>query len=48
MRRRSRALKALSGPYLYRNPDGRVVVQLSSDLPPDAAARFQTALQNVK
>jgi hypothetical protein len=42
------ALKALAGPYLYRNPDGRVIAQMNSALPADVAAKYQAALQTVK
>ena len=39
------ALKALAGPYLYRNQSGTVVAQLNAGLKPDEAAQFQKALE---
>jgi hypothetical protein len=42
------ALKGLAGPYLYRDPSGLVVAQLNSGMTPDAAKKFQDALQGMK
>ena len=39
------ALKALAGPYLYRNQSGTVVVQMNSGLTPDQAGAFQKAIE---
>ncbi len=41
------ALKALAGPYTYRSGSGLVVAQLSSELPPAAAARIADALNGL-
>lgn len=39
------ALKALAGPYHYKNKSGTVVVQLNSGLTPDQAKPFQQAIE---
>jgi hypothetical protein len=41
------ALKALAGPYTYQSGSGLVVVQLNSELTPDAAAKVADALKGV-
>jgi hypothetical protein len=41
------ALKALAGPYTYRSGGGLVVVQLNSELAPDAAAKIEAAIKGM-
>lgn len=41
-------LTSLAGPYLFRSKDGKIVAQLNSSLPPDAALLFESALLRIK
>ena len=42
------SLISLAGPYLFRSKDGKIVAQLNSSLPPNAALFFESALLRVK
>lgn len=41
-------LTSLAVPYLFRSKDGKIVAQLNSSLPPDAALFFESALLRIK
>ena len=41
------ALKALAGPYLYRNSTGTIILQLNSGHSPESAKRYQTIVSGL-
>lgn len=41
-------LELLAGPYLYQSPNGRVVVQLNSQLTPETAAKFEQVVEGFR